>query len=93
MSNAITNIADECYRLRVTDGPQRERAVALGVEAYIRAHDGMGLAALQRAAHANAVAKGFYEGGRPRSASSWHSRTRSFPRRSRRTAITALPTS
>lgn len=65
MSNAITNIADECYRLRVTDGPQRERAVALGVEAYIRAHDGMGLAALQRAAHANAVAKGFYEGGRP----------------------------
>ena len=61
----INDIADECYRLRVTDGPQRERAAAHAVAAHLRERNGMGLAELQVAAHANAVAKGFYEGGRP----------------------------
>ena len=61
MSDQIKNIADECYRMRVTDGPQRERACADAVSGHIRAHDGMGLAALQRLAHANAVAKGFHD--------------------------------
>lgn len=61
----INDIADECYRLRVSDGPLRERAAARAVAAHLRERNGMGLSELQVAAHANAVAKGFYEAGRP----------------------------
>lgn len=57
MSDAIKDIADECYRIRVSDGPQRERAAALAVAAYV----GMGVRELVKVAHANAVAKGFHD--------------------------------
>jgi hypothetical protein len=33
--NELRDIADECYRLRVTDGRGRERAVAAAVESYV----------------------------------------------------------
>jgi len=55
-TKAITDIADECYRLRVTDGRERERTAALATAAHI----GLGIAELVKVAHANAVAKGFH---------------------------------
>lgn len=33
--NELRDIADECYRLRVTDGRGREHAVAAAVESYV----------------------------------------------------------
>lgn len=53
----INDIAGECYRLRVTDGPARERATALAVANHI----GLGVRELVQVAHANAVAKGFHD--------------------------------